>query len=286
MAKLLSLARELRDYIYLAVLQAEVTPPSSAADCGLRYAGRQGFMHTREPVVVNSNGLLLVNHQVHDETKVMIRQLKKDGELRYKLDCMLVDEQQIYPTWLSIPAFSTRVSKVEVDFRSTGVSNYCESRWSPMWILDARDQSWIVYNMYHLLHKFLEKGPYFLAARGGEDMMRIDELIINVITPSPIPAEGFRSPDVSNPGEAFRLSLLHPEAGLEKMIDGTNFLLYRTDERPSWSVASYAVVVFERVRLIKILLDGNLRKVWNIREIDAQNPKSLRRHQSVACCDQ
>ncbi|MCJ1404195.1 hypothetical protein MMC11_007420 [Xylographa trunciseda] len=271
MAGFLNLARELRDLIYLVVLQAEIAPPSSSTESGPRRNNIEGFMHTIQPVLVNSKVLLLVNHQVHDEVQEAIRVLKKSGELRYKLDCMLVGEAQIYPTWLSIPVFSTRVSKVEVSFRSIG---NCGLR-SPESRLASCGYDTIAQRMYTLLRKFLKEGPDFRAGAGGGYMMTVDELILNIVTPSPIPTEGYRTTHFPDPNEISLNGLLHPEAVVEEIIGNIDFLLCRSNDQISWFIAPYAAILFDRVRFIKILLEGELKKIWNIKEIDAHNPKRL-----------
>ncbi|MCJ1378811.1 hypothetical protein MMC17_001910 [Xylographa soralifera] len=253
---LLTLSRELRDLIYTAVLQAEIAPPSS--ESGPRYNARLSY--NLPPALVNSNVLLLINHQIHEETKEAIHNLTKSGQLRYKLDCILVNGRHIYPTWLSIPALSATVSRVEVDFRPTLEGHQLISGRVP----DVGFS--ISWDMFTLLDQFLEKSPDFESGLGEGGIMRIDELILTVVTPSPItPRRVLRSTIMRNRDETAQYCLLHSEAVCETLTSSMDSvfrdLRARHMDNPCWHGA------VTKVRFIKIFLDGELKQIWNVTEM-------------------
>jgi len=62
--------------------------------------------------------MLFVNKQLRAETLSAIQRLPKN----YLVDLMLVDEMQLWPTWLSIPCLTTAVDKVQANIRMIGFS--------------------------------------------------------------------------------------------------------------------------------------------------------------------
>ena len=260
MANFLDLARELRDHIYTAVLEAEIPPPSAPSESGPRRT--QGLMRSPQSVYVNSNVLLLINHQVHDETTEIIQNLIRTGRLRYKLDCILMDGTRIYPTWLAIPAVSSTVASVEVNFRPT---------------LDCHDLSLeyipsvdigLAYILSKFLYRFLETSPDNKTGAGGLGRMQIDELVLSVTTSPPItPKRVLRSTTTRNLDEIAPYCLLYSEAVSRTVAAGIGGLLRIRSPITNPSLFGPP----ERVRLVKIFLDGKLKKVWNVRETEGMN---------------
>ena len=225
-------------------------------------------MLTRQAVLVNGNALLLVNHQIHDETQELIHGLTKSGLLRYKLDCMLVDGSPIYPTWLSIPVLSTSVSGVEVELRFVGEFHQLMST---EWMLNSMAT---VVRMFTLLHRFLENGLSFIDREGEDYTVKVDEVVLNIVSPSSIARGSFRSTGPRHPNEpARRNPLRNPlrfAAIFESKTFPIDFLLRRfLDSYHHLSVSLFSKSTLERVRFIEILLDGELKKIWNSEAIRA-----------------
>ena len=206
MANFLDLIPELRDLIYIAVIQAELARPPFPSKGGFAQDCYLPFKCSTSPLLVNSRTLLLVNHQLHNETTEVTHRLKKIYQFRYKLDCMVVNERCIYLSWLSIRAFTKRVGTLEVNLRSPGECDYYTSGWN----VYSHDQLVIplrTITLLQLLRHFLYVGP---TGAGSGCGMRIGELLINVVMPSPISAGGFRSTNSSQSNERPRLTLSSP----------------------------------------------------------------------------
>ena len=68
---------------------------------------------------------------------------------------MLVDEDELYPTWLSVPQFATRVEKVYAEFRIIGAAKKNRTGFSG----GDGGPPLIVWAFYSLLERFLKLGP-------------------------------------------------------------------------------------------------------------------------------
>jgi hypothetical protein len=85
--------------------------------------------------------------------------LKKHRDFHYILDCELICERYIYPTWLLLPVFEKHVPLVYVNFRSTGVaypSDYCG------WLGNGGPPT-MIWGLLNVLHQFSAHGPHFAA---------------------------------------------------------------------------------------------------------------------------
>jgi hypothetical protein len=97
--------------------------------------------------------VLLVNRQLHAEALATLDVLPTKH--CYTLDIMLVDERELWPTWLSVPALTTRVDKVYAAFRIIGTSKGQRSGFTggdgglPM----------ITWCFYSILERFFRAGP-------------------------------------------------------------------------------------------------------------------------------
>lgn len=67
--------------------------------------------------------LLLVNRQISAETQKVLDALKVSTT--YKLDISIFDEYKLFPTWLSIPRLTNRVTTLHIDVRLFGHSPLC-----------------------------------------------------------------------------------------------------------------------------------------------------------------
>lgn len=122
------LIRELRDDVYDILLQSHRPAPSSPESSGSRrYPSiddesnwEKCNLYPDEDSKSATASLPLSCRQVHEEVRNAISRLQRLAELHYKLDCMLVNETKIHPTWLSFPAFHGEIPKLEVEFRLFG----------------------------------------------------------------------------------------------------------------------------------------------------------------------
>lgn len=134
---LLTLPRELRDKI-LSYLIASHTPPlkeASKEESERRTTLKDIKMKSWDPVhplmhVKRLNRAefiptLLVNRQLHAETMAVIELFPKN----YVIHAILVNEKQLWPTWVSAPAFTTRIERLHFSVKSVGPRLEGRSGW-------------------------------------------------------------------------------------------------------------------------------------------------------------
>ena len=124
---LLDLPREIRDTIYLAVLQTPSLPPASPEDAGPRSAGH---LYEGSKLITSvhylsdlssryaSQSLLACNHQIRAERHEVLARHDKPGArgLDFKLDVM-IQYGVVLPTWALVPGPVSHVRNLEVDVR-------------------------------------------------------------------------------------------------------------------------------------------------------------------------
>lgn len=257
MPNFLGLSRELRDLVYMAVLNsANKPPPSPSADSEERHQSYeetfQGCnMYSTHPVHIASAALLLTNRQIHAEFAASIARLKRSGRLRYKLDCMLYEEEIIYPTWLSVPVLSERIDVLEVDFRLFGDPAGNAHGYMDYWKADHGAASPVLWGLWTLLKRFLTRGPDFLSPEKDERKIEVDTLVLNVIDTS-YPDEDWI------PGyDRSRDDIMHSEHVVNEMSHAIDRLL-------EWSTSTYAGLIFEHVSSISLCDDGHEYRSWNL----------------------
>lgn len=108
---LLTLPREIRDDIYLAVLQSPSEPPQSPEDAGPRFAGFGSDLERGNNVFYPTavypryacQSLQACNHQMNIEVRELLdRHDTSQRGLDFKLDLM-IHHCDIWPTWTLLP---------------------------------------------------------------------------------------------------------------------------------------------------------------------------------------
>ncbi|KAL8660179.1 MAG: hypothetical protein Q9202_006775 [Teloschistes flavicans] len=260
----LLLSRELRDKIYDDLLTSSRVLPSWPEDRGHWRSPSEDdarvFEDCRYAVEGLQNDTAALQrscHQVHEEVRTAIARLDRLGQLPFRLDLMMVDETTLYPTWLSFPARLSQIPKLNVDVRILGDVAGKRSGWTP----GCGGPPIMVWCLYYLLKRFLLRGPDFLSSVKSVTIPYVQELVINVVTPSPVPPEGFLTED--NDDWTFRAQrrkgLMHPEVLLSLMMHHMQHLLCR-----SRYTAKYASIVFARIERITFSRDGDQKQSWDL----------------------
>jgi hypothetical protein len=202
--------------------------------------------------------LLLTNCQIHDELKSTITRMKKADALFYELDCEVVDEHTIFPTWLLLPIYMTHIPVIYTTFRISGTLPPNTSRSG--WGMGCGGPSYMIWSLLEIISLFLCRGPHFCSSletwKGT-----VDTLILNVLTPTLEPGQVFRiGNNVRTPG-----AVMHP-----KIISGNLrswlTLIFSRDKRSM----VFGKPVAARIKRIQLLEDGVEAKVW-----DLENMKHL-----------
>ncbi|KAH7419016.1 hypothetical protein BKA64DRAFT_2082 [Cadophora sp. MPI-SDFR-AT-0126] len=290
----LRLSREIRDLIYLAVLEAADEAPPSPSACGPRLdlgyyeAGRIGRdwppdpcqyrkppldygtwsewnRYSESPVRINSRSLLYLNHQVHAEMTEAISRLRASDGLYYLLDCIIENEYVLWPTWLHVPAVSSKVDIVETQIRACG--DWSE-RWRSGWRAGCGGYAHVIWSLLELLQRFLVRGPDFLS-QPKESGPKIGVLVLNIITPEE-PENGFLPVESHiGSGDGRKHGLIHPESMALMLTDHTDTLLqYACGGVSELKRKKYSVMkLVDYIDRIEIRVDGNERKSWELKEV-------------------
>ncbi|KAI9037489.1 uncharacterized protein KD926_000284 [Aspergillus affinis] len=120
--------------------------------------------------------LLLINRQIRDETKDILRRL---GKPSYQLDVMVVNEWELWPTWLSVPVLRSHLDEVNVNFRIFGHCIVYEN-----WRHTRGDggHDGLEWCFYAMLERFVVHGPLTEPAMSDQQAPRfyINTLTLNI----------------------------------------------------------------------------------------------------------
>ena len=191
MSSLLDIPREVRSHILELVLCSSRAPPQNPATAlqnrielhDVQYHaweyGPRNNKYEQGNYITTSLPLLLVNRQLFVETQSVLERLSMKHS--YSLDIMFVNEQELWPTWLSVPALSTRVDNLAATVRifgspkSLGQSGFRGGDGGP---------PQIVWCFYSLMERFLIHGPVGKRISGSQDKnITIKVLTLNIVTP-------------------------------------------------------------------------------------------------------
>ncbi|KAL8739504.1 MAG: hypothetical protein Q9184_008594 [Pyrenodesmia sp. 2 TL-2023] len=227
----LELTRELRDSVYETLLLSSQSPPPSPEDGGARkYPSKEDKeffeRHNHYPaddLKSTSGPLLGTCRQISEEVEEAMVRLIKSNRPLYRLDLMLLDERELYITWLAFPRSTTEIPRLD---------------------------------------RFLQRGPDFLAAHQLGRDMRIGELRVNVLTPPAPPPGGYANKHYR---DRTRKGHISPEDMVDFLITYMSILLGRGRH-----TASYASLVFERIKRMTFTLDGVERMSWELATLEPE----------------
>ncbi|KAI9926041.1 hypothetical protein ASPWEDRAFT_37951 [Aspergillus wentii DTO 134E9] len=164
---LLNLPWDIREIILHYAVNSHSPPPQSPSnpeqrekhrtgnygDACLRY---QKVKHHLQP----GPSLLLVNHQIHEETKLVLQNL---GPIIYAVDVMIVNETEIWPTWLRNPVLPDHVDEVHVTFRLFG--HCAEKKIEPLDdVFEEARRHGIHFGIFDLAWDFINVGPMYTSS--------------------------------------------------------------------------------------------------------------------------
>ena len=180
---LLDLPREIRDTIYLAVLQTPSPPPASPEDAGPRSAGHlyEGSKLITSVHYLNdlssryaSQSLLACNHQIRAEVHEVLARHDKPGArgLDFKLDVM-VQDGVVLPTWALVPGPVSHVRNLEVDVRMLG-SHYKDG------LRYHKGRREIFRPLLNLLCRGFQYGPKLFGECLTDNGLRLDTVTLTI----------------------------------------------------------------------------------------------------------
>jgi hypothetical protein len=209
----------------------------------------------------DSTKLLLLNHQIHRETQELIRLLPTKS---YVMDVIIANEAKLWVTWLYAPVLTTRVDRVHTTIRSLG---YPEKR-SPIFNFGDGGPLPLSPALYSLINRGVKVGPVGRRTRPNDKNISVRELVIDVqphdVSIIKIPAgehcaHGESKQYIRENGSSGSRLLHGPEFILNVVLGNIGILL-----KMSYHTASWGGLLYERIGKIKVLLDGELRKEWDL----------------------
>jgi hypothetical protein len=235
----LGLPQELRDFIIEHAITVTTRAPSTLnketateeyddLDYMSRVGGR-GVFYPAKQYHTSPFALLLVNHQLYDETKAMLDRLSLSNGIKYSMDVILSDEEFLYPNWTYIPPLVQNVDSFAVNFRILGIGGNEKNGFMD----EEGSTGSAVWRLYSVLERFLRCGASKPRNASDNRRLHLKQLAINVETPA----------DVDK-------SLIAPED-----IGPDHLPMYRRDHAPHNMVMNPTTLA----RLIYIWVEGILR---------------------------
>ena len=175
---LLTLPREIRDDIYLAVLQLPSEPPPSPEDAGPRFAGFGSELQEGKSVFYPTDvypkyacqSLQACNHQMNAEVReVLGRHDTSQRGLNFKLDLM-IQNCNVWPTWTLLPGPITHIRNSEVEMR---IFDNCHGN---QFGGDGGPGP-IFRPLFHFLSAFFHHGPQFVYKGSFDRQLHVDTMV-------------------------------------------------------------------------------------------------------------
>ena len=136
------------------------------------YEGEEAIQYPSAKAEPPTGPLLCVNHQIREEMQETIR--KKPVKWHIRL-AFREDKELLYPTWISMPAFTDRMDTLHVEIRDrkkktaslfstassiAGTSSNTETN-------NDRNNGDVLFGGFALLQRLLERGPGFVNKKRG-----------------------------------------------------------------------------------------------------------------------
>lgn len=179
--ELLTLPREIRDDIYLAVLQLPSEPPPSPEDAGPRIAGfgselpegKNVFYPTDVYPKYACQNLQACNHQMNTEVReVLVRHDRLERGWDCKLDLM-IHYCDIWPTWTLLPGPITHIRNLEVEMR---IFDNCHGN---QFGADGGPGR-IIRPLFQLLSGLFHHGPQFVYKGSFDRQLDVDTMVFTI----------------------------------------------------------------------------------------------------------
>jgi hypothetical protein len=252
---LLGLPRELRDRILAHVISAPKDAPRDhkvTSDRKQTWTSQLGWEYGKNVMYekkLNRTDLipvLLVSQQLNAEVMAAIQIHPHRAD--YVLDLILVDQKELWPTWLRIPEITLQVDHMYVAIRSDGVQETAAS------VFNCGDGSppQISWCFYAMLKRFLLYGPMTKSTVQEEKLFSIQKLDLDVRTPD-VP-EKFLTPADDDPRDKTDQGFIRrPEYIVSFICNYFRILLGMSPH-----TAIFGGILLERIGAVRFLLDGML----------------------------
>ncbi|KAF2469663.1 uncharacterized protein BDR25DRAFT_304376 [Lindgomyces ingoldianus] len=255
--------------------------------------GEYGCAYALEQKPTTCANFLRCSRQIYAEMSEAIRIARRKGRVSVKLDCVAEDESFHYFTWLAIPFVKTSVSVDEPKSRiipgwadrmmekyltcphrmlSSGClscpssTTLIEKLWVDIRLIGDRSAKWIRNNnrpdrtswaVCAAVKRLLLHGPDFQSIKDSRNTIEVDELILNVVTPSNVPNENYLAEDF--PTDMTSDGLVHPRTVAKELVDVWNKIWGAADFR-----GGFYYILIERIKRVRVCIN---EETWRVREL-------------------
>ncbi|PVH69447.1 hypothetical protein DL98DRAFT_598658 [Cadophora sp. DSE1049] len=275
-ATLLGIPQELRDKILaLLVPRVEPAPTDQGDPDGRDYLNDTPSINKRRVKYLTTIPLpdgiptLKVNKQLRDETLAVMQHLKLPGARSYRLDVMLIDGEELWPTWLYVPCLTTRVEELVATLRDFGPSSH---RYGRGFRNGDGGPPWMIWCFQSLLIRFLEAGPSGPQEKSIDRGVSVRSIVLDIRTPDVQP-EMIATVEDSTPG---RLRTISRETGLKMRMHPMFILGFvrRWINFISGGRSYGGEIIHTRVGMLRLMLDGVLIEEYDVAKWLASMPNT------------
>lgn len=263
-------------------------PPSSIR-------GEYGCAYSKEKTPSTCANFLTCNRQIYAEMMEAIRRAVRKGLMAVKLDCIAEDESFHYFTWLSIPLVRTSWaiqegrSKLIPGWADKIMGKYltCPHRvlstghlacrapttsihqlWIDIRLVGDRSAKWVrnssspdrtSWAVCAALRRLFEKGQDFSHVNKETDIIiRVGELVLNVVTPPDYPSSKYLDEDF--PRDGVKPGLVHPATVARELVDVWS-RIWRADEYKG----GFYQILLERIERVRVCINGEMYRIRELR---------------------
>jgi len=218
------------------------------------------------------------NRQIQAETLEFLHRI--DKKTSYELDVALINNENLIPAWVSVPALVKHVKKLRIEIHAV---SFERAQWGPWSSGNVPDYLW---SFYGILERFLHVGPkgptlrlqqkhtgfrsFFIDLFPKEKKkFSIQTLEINIVTPNPEFLVYDSDDNEGARGEALAIS----GRVLENFQNFFGVLLSMdiVQKNSDWNSWEYRAIpsslLYESIGTFKLLHDGRFKKEWDLDEL-------------------
>jgi hypothetical protein len=186
----------------------------------------------------------------------------------YEFDIMLVNEDELYPTWIYVPPLQQDVDTLHVTIRSFGISLFPSNGFADT----EQGAGATVWRFYSLLERFVNYGAGDRPSSSPSRNINISILELNVLSSTEIPADGLAPKELNLDelplyrSEHDTNAVMHPEALLNFLQLWIGAIVRMSVANIFLDVARYGMLFVGRVGAIRFMLDGVVKSEIDLRE--------------------
>ncbi|KAF2661914.1 hypothetical protein K491DRAFT_686894 [Lophiostoma macrostomum CBS 122681] len=254
------------------------------------HRGEYGCAYTHDKPPGTCANFLRCNRQIYHEMGEAIRLAFGKGLVSVRLDCIAEDESFHYFSWLKIPlvktTWNTKDAKQSImpiwadrmmeRYSHRILSKRCQEcqmastlihqLWIDVRLFGNRSGKWFrntsppdrtSWAICAALKRIFEKGPDFSRLTDSANVIMVDELVLNIVTPPGVPKARYLEEDF--PTDGLRDGLVHPQTVAKELVDVWNRIWAADDYK-----GTFYQILLERIKRVRICIN---EETWRVREL-------------------